>query len=208
MSIVKSPTQIREEQAQGLIALLNDIKTKVDEDRVNLKNIVVQLNGILERFYDPQDTQLSTAAKLKSYVNILEKSKGAPFTSEPRCNVRDVAEDIITLVDSVVAEVKALGIPTRKTAYDKSVNVNTSVTQNQEQHQDVIVKVLLDAAKDELTGKQRKELLAIAEEIKDPREAQKSILAKLKGFGEDVAANIVANILTNPLIWPNLGSLL
>ena len=32
MAIVKSPTQIREEQAHGLISLLQDIKSRVDED--------------------------------------------------------------------------------------------------------------------------------------------------------------------------------
>lgn len=56
--------------------------------------------------------------------------------------------------------------------------------------------------------KQRKELLAIAEETLDPQEARKSIFAKLKDFGEDVAANIVANIMTNPQVWQNIGSLL
>ena len=91
-----------------------------------------------------------------------------------------------------------------------SIILNNNITQTQEQHQqqDVVVKILLEAAKDELTGKQRKELLAIAEKTKDPQEAHKSILAKLKGFGEDVAANIVANIITNPQVWQNLGSIL
>lgn len=212
MSIIKSPTQIREEQAQGLIALLNDIKSKVDEDKVNLKNVVIQLNGVLERFYDFQDTQLSTADKLKRSILILEKKKCETISSEPRCNVHDIAEDTKTLCDSIIAEVKALGIPMPKTATDKSVNVNTTVTQSQEQkqnqQQDIVVRILLEAAQDELTGKQRKELLAIAKETKDPEEARKSILSKLKDFGEDVVANIVANILTNPQVWQNLGSLL
>ena len=212
MSTIKSPTQIREEQAQGLISLLNDIKAKVGEDKVNLKNALIQLNGVLERFYDYQDTHLTTADKLKRSILILEKKKCDSLSSEPRCNVHDIAEDTRTLCESVIAEVKALGIPTQRTASDKSVNVNTTVTQNQEQRQsqqqDVIIKILLEAAKDELTGKQRKELLAIAEETLDPQEARKSIFAKLKDFGEDVAANIVANIMTNPQVWQNIGSLL
>ena len=212
MVIVKSPTQIREEQAQGLISLLNDIKSRVDEDKVNLKNCLIQLNCILERFYDYQNTQLSTADKLKKNILILEKKKCNSISSEPRCNIHDTAEDTRTLCDTIIAEIKAIGIPTRKTVNDNSVNVNTTVTQSQEQkqnqQQEVIVKILLEAAKDELTGKQRKELLAIAEETKDPQIAHKRILAKLKEFGEDVAANIVANIMTNPQIWQNLGSLL
>lgn len=212
MSIIKSPTQIREEQARGLVSLLNDIKAKVDEDKVNLKNAVVQLNGALERFYDLSDTQLSTADKLKRYILILERKKCDSISSDPRCNVHDIAEDTKTLINSVVAEVYALGLPVKKNVNDKPVNVNTTVTQSQEQHQnqqqDVIVKILLEAAKDELNGKQRRELLEIAENTIDPKEAQKRIFTKLKNFGEDVAANIVANIMTNPQVWQNLGSLL
>lgn len=212
MSIVKSPTQIREEQAQGLISLLSEIKSRVDEDKVNLKNCLIQLNGNLERFYDYQNTLLSTADKLKRYILILEKKKCNSISSEPRCNIHDIAEDTRTLCDTIIAEIKAIGIPTQKTVNDNSVNVNTTVTQSQEQkqnqQQDVIVKILLEAVKDELTGKQRKELLAIAEETKEPQIAHKSILAKLKEFGEDVAANIVANIITNPKVWQYFGSLL
>lgn len=214
MAIVKSPTQIREEQAQGLLSLslLKDIIARVDEDKVNLKNVVVHLNGILERFYEPQDTQLSTAEKLKRNILILVKNKCDSISSEPRCNVHDIAEDTKTLCESIVLEVKALGIPMWKSANDKSVNVNTTVTQSQEQkqnqQQDFVVRILLEAAQDELTGKQRKELLAVAEQTKDPKQARKGMMEKLKSFGEDVAANIVAIILTNSQVWQHLGSLL
>lgn len=212
MPVIELPSQIREKQTSGFISLLNDIKAKVDEDKVNLKNAVVQLNGALERFYDLSDTQLSTADKLKRYILILERKKCDSISSDPRCNVHDIAEDTKTLINSVVAEVNALGLPVKKNVNDKSVNVNTTVTQNQEQHQnqqqEVIVRILLEAVKDELTGKQRKELLAIADKTKTPNEAHKSILAKLKEFGEDVAANIVANIMTNPQVWQNIESLL
>ncbi len=211
MAIIKSPTQIREEQAHGLVALLNDIKSKVDEDKVNLKNALLQLNGVLERFYDPQDTQLATADKLKRYILILER-KNCNSTSDPRCNIHDIAEDTKTLCDSIISEVKALGIPLRKADTDKSVNVNTTVTQSQEQkqnqHQDVIVKILIEAAKDELTGKQWKELLAVAQAAKSPEEAHKGIMERLKEFGANVSASIVANILTNPSVWNSLSSML
>lgn len=211
MAIVKSPTQIREEQEHGVISLLTDIKKKIDEDIVNLKNVLIQLNGILERFYNPQDTQLTTADKLKRYILILEKKKCNAISSEPRCNVHDIAVDTITLCDTIIAEIKALGIPTRKSVNDNSVNVHTNVTQSQDQkqsqRQEVIIKILIEAVKDELTGKQRKELLEITKETMDPKEAHKSILNKLKEFGKGVSANIIANIMTNPLVWQNLGTL-
>lgn len=211
MAIIKSPTQIREEQKRGLISLLNDIKATVNEDKVNLKNSLVQLNGVLERFYDYNDTQLRTADNLKSYILILEKKK-CNSTSDPRCNVQDIAEDTKVLIESIIAEIKALGLPERKTTLDKSVNVNTMVSQNQEQHQsqkqNVILEILLESVKDELTGRQWKELMAVAKDNEDPEKTRKSILDKIKSFGEDVASNIVANIVTNPEVWQSLGALM
>lgn len=213
MAIVKTPTQIREEQTQGLLSLLNDIKSRVDEDKVNLKNVVLQLNGILERFYDSYDTQLVTADKLKRHILFLERKKCDTLSSESRCNIHDIAEDTRSLCDTIMSEVKALGLPTRKNVNDKSVNVNTTVNQNQEQSQNqnqevnLVVTILLDAVKDELTGKQRKELVAITKEAATPEDAHKGILEKLKEFGSNVSASIVANIFTNPHVWEAMGSL-
>lgn len=212
MAVIKSPTQIREEQAQGLISLLNDIKAKIDENRDDLKNCVLRLNGVLERYYMSTDTYMVAAIKLKTNILVLVNKNCDMVKAIGRCNVQDIANDTNQLIDSVVEEVKALGLPERKTALDKSVNVNTTVSQNQEQHQnqkqDVIVKILLEAVKDELTGKQWKELLVLAKDKEDPEKTRKSILDKIKGFGENVAANIVANIFTNPEVWQCLGSML
>lgn len=95
---------------------------------------------------------------------------------------------------------------------NKSINVTTNVSQNQEQHQvqkqKMIADIFFDSIKDELTGKQRKELLAIANEFKDPKEAYTNVVEKLKGFGIDVSANIVANILTNPTVWTTIDTIL
>ena len=72
----------------------------------------------------------------------------------------------------------------------------------------MIADIFLDSIKDELTGKQRKELLAVANEFKDPKEAYENIVEKLKGFGIDVSANIVANILTSPTVWTTIDTIL
>ena len=208
MAIVKTPTMQREEEGKNLITLLSCLKEKVDEDKVNLRNCILHLNGVLERYYTYQDTQLSTADKLKRNIVLLEHKKCDTINSEPRCNVHDIAEDTRSLIDSVISEVKALGIPRKNTSEDHSVNVNVSQNQEQNQHQEVIVKILLEAVKDELTGRQRKEVLEIAKNSATPEEARKGIWEKLKEFGADVSANIVANILTNPNVWSTLGALL
>ena len=197
-----SPTQIREEQTRGLITLLNNIKDNVDEDRVNLKNVVIQLNGVLERFYDPFSTQLSTATKLKNYILILEKKK-CSSTSDTRCNVHDIAEDTISLIDAVVEEVKAVGLPDRKTACDKSVNVNTTVTQNQEQSQKQSqeVNLLVDLLKNSLAPYQLEELKEVAKSDMSTSEKRQTLMDKILSFGSNVGASVLANILTNPAVY-------
>lgn len=67
------------------------------------------------------------------------------------------------------------------------------------------IDLFIDAIKDDLTGRQIKELkTVVADADNDLQKARPGIIAKLKEFGTDVASNIVANILTNPMIWGGL----
>lgn len=77
------------------------------------------------------------------------------------------------------------------------VTVNQSQTQNQSQE----INIFLDSIADELTGKQYKELKAIAHEEPNPEKSKQKIVGKLKSFGGDVLSNILANIVTNPSVW-------
>lgn len=81
-----------------------------------------------------------------------------------------------------------------------TINVHQSQTQNQSQ----VINIFLESISDEITGKQLKELKAIANEEKEPEKAKSKILEKVKSFGSDVLSNIVANIITNPSVWTGL----
>lgn len=83
--------------------------------------------------------------------------------------------------------------------------VTINVMQTQTQSQNVAIEIFLESIKDEIPGKQYKELKAIAAKEKDPVKAKSKILEKVKSFGEDVLSNIVANIITNPTIWGGLS---
>ena len=80
-----------------------------------------------------------------------------------------------------------------------------NITQNQTQNQHQQIDLVLDSIKDALTGSQFKEIKAIANEEKEPEKAKSKIINKLKGFGSDVLSNIVANLITNPTIWSQIG---
>ena len=200
-----------DEQSNNLIAILDQKKASVEENRDVLANIIISVQNILERYYNKDDAFVKQVALLHKYVSVLQTSKKDQYPMYTRCNTKDIAADLTVLIDALKDEITTIGLPKNSKGKDfNGIQITNTVkqSQTQSQEQNVIINILLEAVKDELTGKQRKELLAIAEETKDPQEAHKSIFAKLKGFGEDVAANIIANIITNPQVWQNLGSLL
>ena len=86
-----------------------------------------------------------------------------------------------------------------------NITINNTNSQSQNQEQSLAVELFIEAIKDDLTGRQIKELKSVvAEADNDLQKARTGILAKLKEFGADVASNIVANLLTNPMIWGGL----
>lgn len=86
-----------------------------------------------------------------------------------------------------------------------NTNINNSNSQSQSQKLSLAIDIFLEAVKDDLTGRQLKELKEVIKESGDDKEkARNGIIDKLKSFGSDVASNIVANIITNPMIWANL----
>ena len=79
---------------------------------------------------------------------------------------------------------------------------NIQITNNQTVSQQITLNIFLEAIKDELTGKQVKELKEVMKDYEsEPELAKTKIIDKIKGFGGDVLSNIVANILTNPTIY-------
>lgn len=93
-----------------------------------------------------------------------------------------------------------------------AINVTTHINnsnqqyQTQNQEQTLAVELFIEAIKDDLTGRQIKELKQVVNDADgDLQKARPGIIDKLKSFGSDVASNIVANLLTNPMIWGGLG---
>lgn len=96
--------------------------------------------------------------------------------------------------------------PQSKNASEKSIQITVNQSQNQTQNQEQkqVVEIFLEAIKDELTGKQFKELKEIVKQEPNPEKAKTKVLDKIKSWSGDVLANVVANIVTNPTIWGGL----
>ena len=81
------------------------------------------------------------------------------------------------------------------------INIHNYNSQTQTQSQEIAVNIFLEAIKDELTGKQVKELREIIELNKEtPDEIKPKLMEKLQGFGIGVLSGIIGNIITNPSI--------
>lgn len=84
-----------------------------------------------------------------------------------------------------------------------SNNISNTNTQSQSQQQGI--EILIKSLEDELSVSQLKALKQIVEKEGDFEKAKPELIDKIKSFGKDVASNILANIITNPAIWPYLG---
>jgi hypothetical protein len=104
------------------------------------------------------------------------------------------------IIEGIVYQITALGLPEKEVKSVGRENISISLTQNQHQETKINIDVVLSAIKDELTGKQLKEVQEVIDQDAPIEEKRSKIIEKLKSFGSDVASNIVATLLTNPQI--------
>ncbi len=113
----------------------------------------------------------------------------------------NVFNRMIGIMESCVYVPTILSI--KKNKLDKSININVNQSQTQSQQQSLAIDIFIEAIKDELTGKQQKEIKEIIINEPNPIQAKTKLIDKIKSFGSDVISNIIANIITNPAIWGN-----
>lgn len=82
---------------------------------------------------------------------------------------------------------------------------NITIHNSQTNTQSIVFSLVIDAIKDEITGKELKELKELLKEYeKEPEKDKSRLIDKIKNFGTDVLSNMIANILTNPNIYSGL----
>jgi len=188
---------------------INNLKYKPDPPRCI---------GLAYYYYDDDNAYKLWLAKVKRYIGI-HFSKDKDVTEFENISKKDITPE---QQRSLLAILKALAIlpmvvpenhdiqktgknNTEREAINVTTNINNSNNQTQSQQQTLAIELFLEAIKDDLTGRQIKELKAVVAEADNNLEkARPGIIAKLKSFGVDVASNIVANLLTSPAIWCGL----
>lgn len=142
------------------------------------------------------------------YVNEFEVVSNGNKSPEQQKKLLAILEAFAVL-PTVIPDNRITQVAEKKGDGKDSINVvttiNNSNSQSQDQRQSLAVELFIEAIKDDLTGRQIKELKAVvAGANNDLQKARPGIMAKLKEFGSDIVSNIVANILTNPAIWSGL----
>lgn len=167
--------------------------------------------GFSYYYYDKSDEYQKWLATTNRYIGIhfpndkdvtefekISKEKISPSQQQKLLAILEALASLPMVICDKSDTVKKGGITV-------NTNINNSNNQSQSQEQSFAINMFLEAIKDDLNGKQIKELKKVIDESgNDKEKAKNGIISKLKSFGSDVASNIVANIIMNPMIWSNL----
>ena len=175
-----------------------------------LLNVLQFGNGAY--YYQNQQNYENWLARTRRYLSIhfTNDKQTLEFDSISRNQLSRVQQEkmlaILEALTLLPVVIPTAQFDTQNNIKDKmSITINNTNSQSQNQEQSIAVQLFIEAIKDDLTGRQIKELKSVVEEAdNDLKKARPCILTKLKEFGADVASNIVANILTNPMIWGGL----
>lgn len=169
-------------------------------------------NRYSQYFRDPQSYEY-WLAKTRRYLstNFSNDKQVVEFDSISRGVLSKTQQQrMLAILEALTLIPKPIPVSVNTKANNETKNgmnitINNTNSQSQSQEQSLAVQMFIEAIKDDLTGRQIKELKAVVEDANnDLHKARPSILTKLAEFGSDVASNIVANILTNPTIWQGL----
>ena len=121
-------------------------------------------------------------------------------------------QDALILLENLIIDIKNFGLEEPK-KNDKnsdklSVNINQHNNQNQSTSISINIDFIIDILKGELRNSEIEEVKEILESEEEPKEKKRKFIDKIKSFGNDVASNILANILTNPEVYSSLNQLL
>ena len=165
--------------------------------------------GVAYHYYDNNDSYQKWLATTKRFIgiNFPDDKDVAKFEAISQEELEPEQQKKLLAILEAFASLPII-IPDsriarkRRDAINVTATINNSKSQSQNQTQTIAVDLFLEVIKDDLTGRQIKELKeVVAASDGDLQKARPGIIVKLKSFGADVASNVVANLITNPAIW-------
>jgi len=183
------------------IQALRTVENPIINSGYDLQTWQTKTVNIISRIYgaeSKQEEQLKEI-KFKGYPRYGIVNRNSPSNmSGGGNNGKHCEKQANEIINSFISDLETFGLP-EPIPQEKNSGINISV--NQSQNQTVNVNVIWEAIKEELTGKQLKEVEEIINDSDEPDSKKRRIFDKLKSFGTDVASNIIAGLLTNPAIY-------
>jgi len=159
-------------------------------------------SSTLSNIYPNKENIISKFESIKSWVSVFKGS--GDRTSFAKIEAKEY-------LDSLISDIENFGLPHLLEKNQKeplSVNVHQHNEQNQSTQVNINLEFIIEVIKGELRNSEIEELKEILEADMEQKEKKKSFVDKIKSFGSDVASNILANILTNPKVYEQLGKML
>lgn len=131
-----------------------------------------------------------------------------------KSTVHKLKPELKKMLISLVEDLEVMGIEVYKSKENNSstITVQNSNTQSQSQEQQQKVTLSFEFVVECLTKGLRdtevEELKEILSSDDDPKIKKKKFSEKLRSFGSNVASNVLANIMTNPQVFEQLGGML
>lgn len=180
--------------------LLN-LKDSLEIDKIILDKNISALSSIVERFYsksNPYQERVKYLTGAISQLKIFKRDNNPMYGF----STESIKNEMSDLIDNIIQEIDNIGLPDNDLKIDKSINITNTLSQSQTQS--IELNFVLDILKDELNGKQIKEIKEIIEGEEEISSKTEKLVNKLKSFGENVLASMVASLITNPNIFAQL----
>ncbi len=175
---------------------------------INTKNDLeiwkVKAINIVGRIYGDDSKEVKQIEQIEfiNYLStpIISSNNYHPPHRKSDNNAKHCEKKAQEIINSYIFDLKNFGIPKPK-IIGNNKEINISVNQNQNLNQSINVSLIKEIIQDELKGSQLKEIEKVLKSNEQPETKRKKIIDKLKSFGSDVSANIIANLLTNLAIF-------
>lgn len=186
-----------------------NLDSLIEEAQEIKKGLTIVKGDFYLNYYELKDNLQFEEWVATTHRYLMAKFPGDPYADKFEGIAKSFVHDgcypeVMDKMIAILSSCKTIPVLPQKTEKARSgINVNVNQTQQQAQTQEqiLVAKIFLESIKDEIKGKEFKEIKEIIETEKDTEKAKQKIRDKIKTWGESVVTNIVANILTNPALW-------
>lgn len=118
-----------------------------------------------------------------------------------KANIKNLSPENHQKIMGVLRAIKLMPEEPKKVSAQNSGGTNITINNTQQ----LVLNLFTEAIRDEITGKEYKELKEILKNYeREPEKTSSKIKERLKKLGGDVLTNIITNILTNPNVYGGL----